>query len=49
MEAAFGITAWDYTGRWLSIDGRTSGQFMFFWGLIGVVGQVVFTATAGSD
>ena len=37
MEAAFGITAWDYTGRWLSIDGRTSGQFMFFWGLIGVV------------
>lgn len=26
-----------YTGRWLSIDGRTSGQFMFFWGLIGVV------------
>ena len=37
MEVAFGITAWDYTGRWLSIDGRTSGQFMFFWGLIGVV------------
>lgn len=37
METAFGITAWDYTGRWLSIDGRTSGQFMFFWGLIGVV------------
>ena len=37
MEAAFGITAWDYTGRWLSIDGRTSGRFMFFWGLIGVV------------
>ena len=36
MEAAFGITAWDYTGRWLSIDGRTSGLFMFFWGLIGV-------------
>jgi hypothetical protein len=37
MEVAFGITAWDYTGRWLSIDGRTSGQFMFFWGIIGVV------------
>ena len=31
------VTVWDYTGRWLSIDGRTSGQFMFFWGLIGVV------------
>ncbi|NMM98518.1 putative ABC transporter permease [Bifidobacterium olomucense] len=37
MEVAFGITAWDYTGQWLSIDGRTSGKYMFFWGLIGVV------------
>ncbi|PST46153.1 hypothetical protein CPA40_07520 [Bifidobacterium callitrichos] len=36
MEVAFGITAWDYTGQWLSIDGRTSGKYMFFWGLIGV-------------
>ncbi|PLS29411.1 putative ABC transporter permease [Bifidobacterium parmae] len=37
MEVAFGITAWDYTGQWLSIDGRTSGKYMVFWGLIGVV------------
>ncbi|MBT1174136.1 putative ABC transporter permease [Bifidobacterium sp. LC6] len=37
MEVAFGITAWDYTGQWLSIDGRTSGKYMFFWGLIGLV------------
>lgn len=36
MEVAFGITAWDYTGQWLSIDGRTSGKYMVFWGLIGV-------------
>jgi len=37
MEVAFGITAWDYTGQWLSIDGRTSGKYMVFWGLIGVI------------
>lgn len=37
MEAAFGIIAWDYTGQWLSIDGRTSGQYMIFWGLLGVL------------
>ncbi|KAB5607920.1 putative ABC transporter permease [Bifidobacterium jacchi] len=36
MEVAFGITAWDYTGQWLSIDGRTSGKYMFFWGLLGL-------------
>lgn len=36
MEVAFGITAWDYTGQWLSIDGRTSGKFMFFWGVLGL-------------
>lgn len=37
MEVAFGITAWDYTGQWLSIDGRTSGKYMVFWGFLGVV------------
>ncbi|RBP97968.1 hypothetical protein CRD60_04395 [Bifidobacterium aemilianum] len=37
MEVAFGIVAWDYTGHWLSIDGRTSGLYMFFWGLLGVL------------
>lgn len=36
MEVAFGITAWDYTGQWLSIDGRTSGKYMFFWGVLGL-------------
>ena len=29
--------AWDYTGQWLSIDGRTSGKYMFFWGILGLV------------
>ncbi|MBM6700212.1 putative ABC transporter permease [Bifidobacterium pullorum subsp. saeculare] len=37
MEAAFGIKAWDYTGRWLSIGGRTSGLYMAFWGVLGVL------------
>ena len=36
MEVAFSIKAWDYTGQWLSIDGRTSGKFMFFWGILGL-------------
>ncbi|WP_432624762.1 putative ABC transporter permease [Bifidobacterium sp.] len=37
MQVAFGIRAWDYTGQWLSIDGRTSGKYMFFWGVLGLV------------
>jgi hypothetical protein len=36
MEFAFGITAWDYTGTWLSIDGRTNGFYMIAWGILGV-------------
>lgn len=36
MQYAFGITAWDYTGTFLSIDGRTNGFFMACWGLLGV-------------
>ncbi len=36
MQYAFGITAWDYTGSFLSIDGRTNGFFMACWGLLGV-------------
>ena len=28
METAFGAVAWDYTGTFLSIDGRTNGMFM---------------------
>ena len=37
LEFAFGIVAWDYTGTFLSIDGRTNGMFMAMWGLLGVV------------
>lgn len=37
LEIAFGITAWDYTGQWLSIDGRTSGKYMIFWGFLGMI------------
>lgn len=37
FETAFGITAWDYTGTFLSIDGRTNGMFMGMWGLLGLV------------
>ncbi len=37
MEMAFGITAWDYTGTFLSIGGRTNGMFMAMWGVLGLV------------
>lgn len=37
MQFAFGVTAWDYTGSFLSIGGRTNGFFMLCWGLLGVV------------
>ena len=37
MEIAFGITAWDYTGTFLSIGGRTNGMFMCMWGVLGLV------------
>ncbi len=37
MEVTCGIRSWDYTGKWLSIDGRTSGKFMFFWGVLGLL------------
>ena len=37
METAFGIKAWDYTGTFLSIDGRTNGMFMCMWGALGLV------------
>ena len=37
MQYAFGIVAWDYTGTFLSIDGRTNGMFMAMWGVLGVV------------
>lgn len=37
MQYAFGAVAWDYTGMWLSIGGRTCGIFMVMWGVLGVV------------
>ena len=37
MQYAFGAVAWNYTGMWLSIGGRTCGLFMAMWGLLGLV------------
>ena len=37
MELAFGAVAWDYTGTFLSIGGRTNGMFMAMWGVLGVM------------
>lgn len=37
MQYTFGAVAWDYTGQWLSIGGRTCGWAMCAWGLLGVV------------
>lgn len=37
MQYTFGAVAWDYTGQWLSIGGRTCGWAMGCWGLLGVV------------
>ena len=37
MEKAFGVTAWDYSGTFLNIDGRTNFAFFCAWGLLGLV------------
>lgn len=37
MEFAFGAVAWDYTGTFLSIGGRTNFMFMCMWGILGVI------------
>ena len=37
MQFAFGIEAWNYSGTFLSIDGRTNGMFMCMWGALGVI------------
>lgn len=42
MQFAFGIVAWDYSGTFLSIDGRTNFMFMCMWGVLGVVWIKVF-------
>ncbi|WP_206214755.1 MULTISPECIES: putative ABC transporter permease [unclassified Adlercreutzia] len=37
LQFAFGVTAWDYTGTFLSIGGRTNFMFMCMWGVLGVM------------
>lgn len=37
MQYCFGAVAWNYTGAWLSIGGRTCGLAMCAWGLLGVI------------
>lgn len=37
MQYTYGAVAWDYTGEFLSIGGRTCGWAMGCWGLLGVV------------
>ncbi len=37
LETAFGIVAWDYSGTFLNIDGRTNFMFMCIWGVLGLV------------
>lgn len=37
MQYTYGAVAWDYTGEWLSIGGRTCGWAMGCWGLLGCV------------
>lgn len=37
LEYAFGSVAWDYTGRFLNIGGRTDFMFMCMWGVLGVI------------
>ena len=36
LEMAFGVSAWDYTGEFLSIDGRVCGLYICMWGVLGV-------------
>lgn len=37
MEKSFGIVAWDYSGTFLSIGGRTNFAFFLAWGALGLV------------
>ena len=37
LETSFGIVAWDYTGTFLSIGGRTNAYFMCIWGIAGTL------------
>lgn len=35
LQYAFGIVAWDYTGTFMSIGGRTNFMYMCMWGVLG--------------
>lgn len=37
MQYTYGAVAWNYTGQWLSIGGRTCGWAMSCWGALGVL------------
>ena len=37
LETAFGIVAWDYTGTFLNINGRTNFMFFCIWGVLGLL------------
>ncbi|WP_115727801.1 putative ABC transporter permease [Actinomyces culturomici] len=37
LEKAFGIVAWDYSGTFLNIDGRTNFAYFCAWGVLGLV------------
>lgn len=37
FETAFGIVAWDYSGTFLNIQGRTNFAFFCAWGFLGLV------------
>ena len=37
LDTSFGIVAWDYSGTFLSIGGRTNGFFMCIWGIAGTI------------
>ena len=37
LETAFGIVAWDYSGTFLNINGRTNFMFFCIWGVLGLL------------
>lgn len=37
MEFSFGIEAWDYTGTFLNVGGRTNFKFFCMWGALGLM------------
>lgn len=45
LQFAFGVTAWDYTGTFLNIGGRTNFMFMCMWGALGVAWIKMFLPT----